>query len=129
MGLQFDVRCSCVDCLNVSIYSQVVVLDHLLLKGINKFYTRWIHYKEAPEHETSGGMLHDAIVDMEDHELAPFDRVDVELNIVNVEQVDETLDQQGRDFVVDELHERDETLDEYCIDEDDLYCNDDGEDD
>ena len=40
------VRCPCIDCLNSYVWSQNVVFDHLLIKGIDGFYTRWIFHGE-----------------------------------------------------------------------------------
>ena len=47
LGPECDIRCPCVDCLNVHIHSQDVVASHLLVPGINKFYTRWIYHGEC----------------------------------------------------------------------------------
>ena len=46
LGANCRVRCPCIDCLNSYVWSQDVVFDHLLIKGIDGFYTRWIFHGE-----------------------------------------------------------------------------------
>lgn len=53
-----------------------------------------------------------------------MDRVDMELNIVNVNQIDEIFNHQWHDFMVEELKELDDTLDEYYKDKEDMQYND-----
>ena len=45
LGGNYRIRCPCIDCLNSYVWSQDVVLDHLLIKGIDVFYTRWIFHR------------------------------------------------------------------------------------
>ena len=46
LGANCRVGCPCIDCLNSYVWSQYVVFDHLLIKGIDGFYTRWIFHGE-----------------------------------------------------------------------------------
>ena len=46
LGAKCRVRCPCIDCLNSYVWSQDVVFYHLLIKGIDGFYIRWIFHGE-----------------------------------------------------------------------------------
>ena len=46
LGANCRVRCPCIDYLNSYVWSQDVVFDHLLINGIDGFYTRWIFHGE-----------------------------------------------------------------------------------
>ena len=46
MGKECEVRCPCINCLNLYIKSQDVVHNHLLIRGMDADYTRWIFHGE-----------------------------------------------------------------------------------
>ncbi|XP_039118420.1 uncharacterized protein LOC120254382 [Dioscorea cayenensis subsp. rotundata] len=53
LGSHCDIQCPCIDCLNVYKKNQGQVYEHLLLRGIDTFYTIWIHHGE-PSNYTYG---------------------------------------------------------------------------
>lgn len=53
MGQECDIKCPCTHCLNSYIESQKEVQDHLLIRGIDTEYTRWIYHGERSNYRVS----------------------------------------------------------------------------
>ncbi|XP_012827605.1 PREDICTED: uncharacterized protein LOC105948893 isoform X2 [Erythranthe guttata] len=53
IGQHCDMKCPCTFCLNSYIRSKKEVLDHLLIRGIDVEYTRWIHHGECFDYQVS----------------------------------------------------------------------------
>lgn len=46
VGTECDIRCPCIDCLNLIIQDQKSVKDHILERGIDPGYTTWFYHGE-----------------------------------------------------------------------------------
>ncbi|XP_012840363.1 PREDICTED: uncharacterized protein LOC105960705 [Erythranthe guttata] len=51
IGQEREIKCPCTFCLNSYIRSKEEVLDHLLIRGIDTEYTRWIHHGELFDYQ------------------------------------------------------------------------------
>ena len=67
MGQDCDVRCPCENCLNLDKRNQKEVLRHLLERGIDRDYIRWIYHGERSEYKIPDS-VHDDDRDIEEND-------------------------------------------------------------
>ncbi|KAL7183088.1 hypothetical protein ACSBR1_041714 [Camellia fascicularis] len=46
LGVEDEIRCPCVDCINGTKYSRQVVWMHLIRRGMASSYITWVHHGE-----------------------------------------------------------------------------------
>ncbi|CAN1140963.1 hypothetical protein LINPERHAP2_LOCUS12184, partial [Linum perenne] len=94
-GVNVDVHCPCNNCLNVLQKSQDVVLEHLMINGINVGYTTWIYHGETSTIDMDDIDINvDNMVD-EDEEDNLFDLLDEHQNFINNERCDNDSTNEG----------------------------------
>ncbi|CAN1289729.1 hypothetical protein LINPERPRIM_LOCUS20410 [Linum perenne] len=100
LGVGVDIHCPCNHCLNVLQNSQDVVLEHLMINGINVGYTTWIYHGETSTTDMDDIDINvDTLVD-EDDEDNLYDLLDEHHNFMNNESCDDDSTNKGyEDFM------------------------------
>ena len=76
LGANCRIRCPCIDCLNSYAWSQDVVLDHLLIKGIDVFYTHWIFHGEKSNYNIRANNHSNNQSEVVDDRVPPNDEIE-----------------------------------------------------
>ncbi|CAN1761742.1 hypothetical protein LINPERHAP1_LOCUS8017 [Linum perenne] len=100
LGVGVDIHCPCNHCLNVLQNSQDVVLEHLMINGINVGYTTWIYHGETSTTDMDDIDINvDTLVD-EDDEDNLYDLLDEHHNFMNNESCNDDSTNKGyEDFM------------------------------